>query len=48
MTRLTATIPEEVADEFRKYCERQRRSMSAQITLLIEQAMEEQHDHKPA
>jgi hypothetical protein len=43
MTRISATIPERVADQFKEFCKRQRRSVSAQITLLMEQAMKENH-----
>lgn len=41
MTRISATIPEPVAERFKEFCKKQRRSVSAQITLLMEQAMQE-------
>lgn len=44
MTRISATIPEPVAEQFKKLCKKQRRSVSAQITLLMEQAIQEVND----
>jgi len=41
MTRISATIPEQVAEEFKDLCKKQRRSVSAQITLLMERALKE-------
>ena len=41
MTRISATIPEPVAEQFKDLCKKQRRSVSAQITLLMEQALRE-------
>lgn len=41
MTRISATIPEPVAERFKEFCKKQRRSVSAQITLLMEQALKE-------
>ena len=41
MTRISATIPEPVAEQFKDFCKKQRRSVSAQITLLMEQALRE-------
>ena len=40
MTRISATIPEPVAEQFKELCKKQRRSVSAQITLLMEQAIQ--------
>jgi hypothetical protein len=42
ITRISATIPESVAERFKEFCKKQRRSVSAQITLLMEQAMEKE------
>lgn len=42
MTRISATIPEAVAERFKEYCKKQRRSVSAQLTLLMEQVMKEE------
>lgn len=41
ITRISATIPEPIAERFKEFCKKQRRSVSAQITLLMEQAMAE-------
>lgn len=41
LKRVSITIPDSVARRFRMFCLRQRRSVSAQITLLMEQAMQE-------
>lgn len=45
MVRISATIPENVLEKFKKFSEKQRRSVSAQITLLMEKAMEEVQDN---
>lgn len=42
MVRTSVTIPESVMKKFRDYCGKQRRSVSAQITLLIEKELESQ------
>lgn len=39
MIRISATIPESVAESFKELCKTERRSVSAQITLLMEQAL---------
>ncbi|MEY2833671.1 MAG: CopG-like 1 or ribbon-helix-helix domain, 5 [Cyanobacteriota bacterium] len=41
MVRTSVTIPESVMKKFRDYCNEQRRSVSAQLTLLIERELEE-------
>jgi len=41
MTRLSITVPESIAEQFRHYCEEQRRSVSAQVTLLMEKLIKE-------
>ena len=41
MVRTSVTIPESVMKKFRDYCNKQRRSVSAQLTLLIEKELEE-------
>ncbi|NJL52538.1 MAG: CopG family transcriptional regulator [Hydrococcus sp. SU_1_0] len=43
MVRTSVTIPESVMKKFRDYCNKQRRSLSAQITLLIEKELEEKN-----
>jgi metal-responsive CopG/Arc/MetJ family transcriptional regulator len=45
MTRISATIPESVAEQFKELCKKQRRSVSAQITLLMEQALKEEQQN---
>jgi predicted RNase H-like HicB family nuclease len=46
MTRISATIPEPVVERFKEFCKKQRRSVSAQITLLMEQAMQEENSER--
>lgn len=47
MVRTSVTIPESVMEKFKIYCKEKRRSVSAQITLLMEQELEhENKDHK--
>lgn len=41
MVRISATIPEDIVAKFKEYCKEERRSMSAQITFLMEKALEE-------
>lgn len=41
MVRTSITIPESLLEEFRLYCEKQRRSVSSQIALLMEEKLEE-------
>ena len=41
MVRTSVTIPELIMEKFKNYCKGKRRSVSAQITLLIEQELEE-------
>ena len=42
LVRTSVTIPESVMKKFRDYCNKQRRSVSAQLTLLIEKELEDQ------
>ena len=46
MVRTSVTIPESVMKEFKVYCKNKRRSVSAQITLLIEQELEQENQNK--
>jgi len=39
MARTSITIPEELLEEFKQYCDEQRRSVSAQIAFMIEEAL---------
>lgn len=45
MARTSITIPEQVLEDFKKYCDGQRRSVSAQITLLIEEMLRESKEN---
>jgi metal-responsive CopG/Arc/MetJ family transcriptional regulator len=42
--RLSVLIPSELKQEFEALCKLERRSMSAQVVLLIEQAVQEAKD----
>ena len=42
MVRTSVTIPESVLEKFKIYCRGKRRSVSAQITLLMEEELEEE------
>jgi metal-responsive CopG/Arc/MetJ family transcriptional regulator len=46
MVRTSVTIPESLIEEFKEYCKKTRRSVSAQVTLLIEKELEAQKDKK--
>ena len=46
MVRTSVTIPESVIKKFKAYCKSKRRSVSAQITLLIEQELEQEDNKK--
>jgi len=46
MVRISATIPEDIVAKFKEYCKEERRSMSAQITFLMEKALEEKNKLK--
>ncbi len=41
MVRISATIPQTVLNQFKEYCREERRSVSAQITILMEKALSE-------
>ncbi len=41
MVRISATIPQTVLEQFKEYCKEERRSVSAQITILMEKALSE-------
>ncbi|MGL5803860.1 MAG: ribbon-helix-helix domain-containing protein [Xenococcaceae cyanobacterium] len=40
MVRTSVTVPESLIEKFREYCKKNRRSVSAQITLLIERELQ--------
>ena len=44
MVRISATIPEDIVEKFKQYCQQERCSMSAQITFLMEKALEEKEE----
>lgn len=44
MIRISATIPEPIAEDFTALCRRNRRSVSAQLTLLMEAALRHEED----
>ena len=46
MVRISITIPESVANALREYCEKERRSVSAQLTLLAEKLLADQNEAK--
>jgi hypothetical protein len=46
MARTSITIPEKLLEDFKKYCDKQRRSVSAQVALLMEEALQ-QTNEKP-
>ncbi|MDJ0728248.1 MAG: ribbon-helix-helix protein, CopG family [Prochloraceae cyanobacterium] len=46
MVRISATIPEDIVEKFKEYCKQERRSMSAQITFLMEKALEQKEEEQ--
>ncbi|OWY65861.1 CopG family transcriptional regulator [cyanobacterium TDX16] len=48
LERISATVPASVIKQFKELCKKERRSMSAQITLLMEKALEEQKEEVTA
>ncbi len=44
MIIISATIPEPIAEDFTALCQRNRRSVSAQLTLLMEAALRNEED----
>lgn len=41
LARTSITVPEQLLTDFKRYCDQQRRSVSAQITLLMEEALKQ-------
>ncbi|MEM9116936.1 MAG: CopG family transcriptional regulator [Cyanobacteria bacterium P01_F01_bin.56] len=39
MARTSITVPETLLEQFKQYCEKQRRSVSAQVTYMMEEAI---------
>lgn len=48
MIRISATIPESVIEQFKELCKKERRSVSAQLTLLMEKALKKQKEEVAA
>lgn len=44
MTRVTITVPEDLLEEFKKYCERQYRPFSTQIQFMMSEAIKEESE----
>lgn len=44
MTRLTITVPEELLEEFKIYCEKEFRPVSTQIQYMMKQAIDKNKD----
>lgn len=42
MTRVTITVPENLLEQFKQYCERQYRPFSTQIQFMMSEAMKEE------
>jgi metal-responsive CopG/Arc/MetJ family transcriptional regulator len=40
MTRITITVPEDLLEQFKKYCDRQYRPVSTQIQFMMSEAIE--------
>lgn len=41
MTRINITVPEDLLEDFKQYCEKQFRPLSAQLQFMMKQALEE-------
>lgn len=48
MERLSATMPKEVLEGLRTLSRKERRPLSAQLTLIVEEYLKEQHEPKSA
>ena len=42
MTRINITVPEDLLEDFRQYCEKQFRPLSAQLQFMMKQTLEEE------
>ncbi len=42
LARTSITVPETLLERFKLYCDKQRRSMSAQIAFLMEEAIKQE------
>ena len=41
MTRINITVPEDLLEDFRQYCDKQFRPLSAQLQFMMKQTLEE-------
>jgi|GEM_PF-3319086 len=41
MTRINITVPEDLLEDFRQYCEKQFRPLSAQLQFMMKKTLEE-------
>ena len=46
MTRINITVPEDLLEDFRKYCDKQFRPLSAQLQFMMKQTLEEDSIHQ--
>lgn len=46
MTRINITVPEDLLEEFKEYCDSQVRSVSSQIQFFMKQAVESSQEQK--
>lgn len=46
MTRINITVPEDLLEDFRKYCDKQFRPLSAQLQFMMKQKLEEDSIHQ--
>lgn len=44
MARTSITVPEKLLEDFKKYCDKQRRSVSAQVALLMEETLQQTNE----
>ena len=46
MTRINITVPEDLLEDFRKYCDKQFRPLSAQLQFMMKKTLEEDLIHQ--
>ena len=46
MKRINITVPEDLLEEFKKYCENQCRPLSSQLQYMMKQALAESKEEK--
>ncbi len=42
MTRINITVPEDLLEDFKKYCEKQFRPLSAQLQFMMKETLEQE------